>query len=420
MEILQNILDNVIQETFNSKKIVTQIITKKLKEIGIVLNNKQLHELEKKIENTENFDNFSFQVDEKKALKCPLGLKDQLNKSIPITIDPKDLENICDKISTTFEGLIPKIASEAAETIFKTLKNNFKKVQKDYRKNINAFSKSLDKVWGKPIDLLEMFYYIASEAGDAFNNQSRSLAAKEKNFVFDVLTRLHARSCQISVEIILFLKNGFADGAHARWRTLHEIAVTAYFIVKHGNETAERYFCHNAIESYKAAIKYQEHCEVLGYQKLTEEELSEIKENYDCFIKKFGASFKESYGWAPVAIGKNNPNFADIETDVGLEYMRPYYKMASHNVHANPTGIFFKLGLIPESGDVLLTGQSNLGLADPGHCTANSLLKITTNLLTFKPNLDRLVICNILISLEKEIGEAFLHAEYELGKNRAT
>lgn len=420
MEVLQNILDNFIQENFNTKKIFIQIITKKLKEIGIVLSKKQQLELGEKIKNTENFDNFNFQVDEKKALESPLGLKDQLNKSIPITIDPKDLENICDKISTTFEGLIPKIASEAAETIFKTLKNNFKKVQKDYRKNINAFNKNLEKVWGKPIDLLEMFYYIASEAGDAFNNQFRSLAAKENNFVFDVLTRLHARSCQISAEIISLLKNGFADGAHARWRTLHEIAVTAYFVVKHGNETAERYICHEAIESYKAAIKYQEHCEVLGYQKLTEEELAEIKERYDCFIKKFGSNFKNSYGWASLAIGKDNPSFADIEDDVGLEYMRPYYKMASHNVHANPKGVFFKLGLIPESGDVLLTGPSNLGLADPGHCTTNSLLKITTNLLTFKPNLDRIVVCNILISLEKEVADAFINVELKLEENIVT
>ncbi len=279
MEILQNIFDNFIQENFNPKKIFIRIITKKLKESGIILHKKQLHELEKTIENTDNFGNFSFQVDEKEALECPSDLKEQLKKSI--TIDSKDLEDICDKIIPNYEELIPKIASEAA-------------------------------------------------------------------------------------------------------------------------------------------IKYQEHCEVLGYQKLTEEELSKIKERYDCFVNKYGASFKNDYGWASVAIGKDSPRIADIEAVVGLEYMRPYYKMASHNVHANPKGVFFKLGLIPESGDILLTGPSNLGLADPGHSTAISLLQITTNLLTFKPNLDRIVICYILSSLEKEIGEAFLHVECELKENKAT
>lgn len=420
MEVLQKIFDNVIQETFSTKKIVVQIITKKLKEIGIVLNKRQQYALEKKVKNIETIDNFSFQVDEKETLKCPSNLKDRLNKSISITIDPKDLENICDKISPNFEKLIPKIASEAARIISKVLKKNFKGFQKYHRKNINAFNKNLEKVWAKPIDLLEMFYYITSEAGDAFNNQFCSLAAKENNFVFDILTRLHARSCQISAEIISLLKNGFADGAHARWRTLHEIAVIASFITKHGNETAESYFCHDAVESYKAALKYQECCEALGYQKLTKKEFAKIKENCDCFIKKFGASFKNPYGWASVAIGKDNPNFADIETNVGLAYMRPYYKMASHNVHANPKGIFFKLGLIPESGDILLTGPSNLGLADPGHCTAISLLQITTNLLTIKPNLDRLVVCNILANLKEETSEAFLRAEFKLKENEAT
>jgi hypothetical protein len=114
-------------------------------------------------------------------------------------------------------------------------------------------------------------------------------------------------------------------------------------------------------------------------------------------------------------------HIADIEADVGLDYMRPYYKMASNNVHANPQGILFKLGLIPEIGDILLTGPSNLGLTDPGHCTAISLLQITTNLLTTaEPNMDRIVILQILSALTNEIGEAFYKADQILKEEIVT
>ena len=71
---------------------------------------------------------------------------------------------------------------------------------------------------------------ISRESGDLFNESF----GKNNDQVFFVLWRLHARSCQITMEILALLKSGFADGAHARWRTLHEIAVTALFIKQQG------------------------------------------------------------------------------------------------------------------------------------------------------------------------------------------
>ena len=260
-----------------------------------------------------------------------------------------------------------------------------------------------------------MLCFLADEAGSEFNNEFRPLASKDNNFVFDVLTRLHAWSCQITSEILLLLRNGFADGAHARWRSLHEISVIGYFIAKHGNAVAERYICYTAIEEFEAAKKYQVYCETLGYEKLTAEEFGAIQEKYEYYINRFEPSYRKQNGWASSALGKKDLTIANIEADVGLAHMRPYYQMACNNIHANPKGIFFKLGLIPESGDILLTGPSNLGLSDPGHSTAISLLQITTKLLASGYlNLDRLVILTILTYLEREIGQAFYNADRKI------
>ena len=91
--------------------------------------------------------------------------------------------------------------------------------------------------------------------------------------------------------------------------------------------------------------------------------------------------------------------------------MRPYYKWASQNVHAGAKGISNRIGLCEATEDLLLVGQSNSGMTDPAHSSAISLTQVTTVLLNIKPNIDRLVILNILLKMEDEIGEIFLSCD---------
>jgi Family of unknown function (DUF5677) len=195
---------------------------------------------------------------------------------------------------------------------------------------------------------------------------------------------------------------------------LHGIAVIGLFIKERGNDIAERYLLHDAVECYKAARQYQQYSAALGYEPLSDEEFRKIKLAYDRLLSRFGSSFKSDYGWAASILGKTSPTFRDIEESINLDHVRPFYKMASHNVHGNPRGVFFKLGLYPETQDVLLAGPSNIGLADPCHHTAISLCQITIALLATRPNLDRLVLCNLLLRLADEIGHKFLEAHRSL------
>lgn len=87
--------------------------------------------------------------------------------------------------------------------------------------------------------------------------------------------------------------------------------------------------------------------------------------------------------------------------------------MASHNIHANPKGVFFKLGLIGKS-EVLLAGPSNAGLADPGHAMALSLIKTSSVLMKQNPTADNLVAVKVMERLGDEIGQAFSDAHKQL------
>lgn len=418
IENLQDVLDSCLREQFSSEVILPEIIRRRVKKLGIELTQDQLAEITSKIK-TFNSDELTFQIpDEQVPSNLFTGKEEKLELNLT-DIDDDDLKDIQLECTRKWDEFLPEIITDISQTVLKDFEGKFSKMLKKMRKKRRSFEKNIYKEWGNALDLLEMLMVIALEAGDSFNNEFRNKASEEYYYTFEVLTRLHARACQVASEILVLLKSGHADGAHARWRCLHEIAVVCFFILSAGNTVAEAYILHEEIESFKAAKQYQYFCNILGHKPISEKELDEIINKKNQLIMRYGKDFIEDYGWASGVLNKKRPTFRDIEEHVGLDYLRPYYKLSSHNIHANPKGIFFKLGLKQKGTDILLAGPSILGLADPGHGTALSLVQITVTLLNLVPNLDRLIICDILQRLKEKIGQAFLkaHKSIEEGAN---
>jgi hypothetical protein len=410
MGALQASLDSIIQNATKRHKLGAAFIRRKLKERGIILTDAQVDDIESQLLHTSS-DRFKINIDENelKTVNPELesGIKDL---HLDLKFSEQDLEDFLSDISKKFAEIVPKMVNDSAKILLKQLKKNATSMLRERKKIKTSFEMRLAKRWRKPLKLLEMFLAIAMEAGADFNQEFREVAAQEKNYVFDVLTRLHARACQLTSEILVLLKSGHADGAHARWRSLHEITVVALFIESAGNEIAEKYLAHDAVESYKAARQFQAHNARLGFEPIDDDEFKEIRSAYEYLVNRFGEIFKTDYGWVSPLIPGKRPSFSDIEQKVGLDHFRPYYKLASHNVHANPKGIFHKLGLLP-GRNVLLAGPSNVGLAEPGQGAAISLGQITAALLNTETNLDKLVILNILKMLTDEICHEFVSAE---------
>jgi hypothetical protein len=109
--------------------------------------------------------------------------------------------------------------------------------------------------------------------------------------LFDVLVRLHAKACLISQEITCLLKNGFADGAHARWRALHETIITSMFLSKNGRDAVERYLYHELVESKGADQhrKYQSRLNAIG---LSDKEFDDLKAEYARVIDRYGKDWR--------------------------------------------------------------------------------------------------------------------------------
>lgn len=412
MSTLQALLEKHVQDSFKIEVLGPKFVQDRFRILGIKLSRSQYRGIVNHFK-TLKADNFVLRFKDSQVIEAGFKSEEELQEAFQGL--PGDLVTDFRRYEANYFKALPDVINEKIEKIslllLKSLKRNSTNSLKLRRKDFSGFQNRLQKSRKGAFDLLEMLIAIAIETGADFNNEIRPQAADQNDTVFESLTRLHARACQIASEILVLLQAGYADGAHARWRSLHEVVVVALFISMHGTELAERYLLHDTIECFKASLIYQEHCKKLGYDSLTKQEIEELKTDYDLLTKQFGGQYSTEYGWAYPEINAKNLTFRDLERAAGLEHLRPFYKMACQNVHANPRGIFFKLGLHSNSGEMLLAGPSNVGLADPGHSAALSLAQITTALLTHQPNLDRLVICKILMKLVDEIGMAFLDAE---------
>ena len=94
---------------------------------------------------------------------------------------------------------------------------------------------------------------------------------------------------------------------------------------------------------YKLALKHRMHAKAIQEEPISQKEFEEIKAERDKLVARFGTPFKKDYGWAASTLGKKQPTIADIEESVDLEHWRPYYGMASDNVHANAHGAYYRL-----------------------------------------------------------------------------
>jgi len=398
---------NTIHDLLNKEfdlllpRMVADLISSKLHEQGVSLTKREKQKLITTISNN--------QIDKIKFKNWKIWER----RDIVLEITKEDVESIEKKANNIIDKipeLIEAILDNATEYMVTTLSKRWGKEKSYQYQERRAFENDLIKIWEYPLDLLAMILTIATELGANINDELRSEKESNKNKSICVLTNLHARGCQVGWEILKLLYSGYADGAMARWRTLHEIAVVASFIQGNGEEIAERYMQHASVESYKAALNYEKYRERLGFEPFEQSELARLKDVYDEVKKLYGSEFTEEYGWASIIVKKSNTRFADIERSVSIDHLRPYYKLASYNVHANPKGVFFKLGLIPET-QILLAGPSDFGLADPGQNAAYSLCLLTSALVMLNPNIDAILSLKIMESLTKEAAESFVEVQ---------
>lgn len=224
---------------------------------------------------------------------------------------------------------------------------------------------------------------------------------------------MHARSLLIAREILCMLYGGYPDGALSRWRSLHELSVTAVFLKTQNQEVSHRYLASFPFASLRAAKQLNEHAVRANMTPFTAQEVAAMTARCDAFEARFGKEMREEYGWASVALNNPKPNFAQIEKAVSLDHWRPRYRWASQHTHGGYRPALSLLGTAESMQPVHLVGQSNSGFTDPIHMTAISLNNATSSLLIIRPTVDNIIFLRIISDLSNEIGDVAVAVEKE-------
>ncbi|MBI3450763.1 MAG: hypothetical protein HY049_17850 [Acidobacteria bacterium] len=397
MDSLHNAFESEIRSLSSVPRLVEEIILRKAREAGVQFTAKQRRRLTGTLKKrTSDFD----------------GLLTLPGPALNIKITDEDVGKCEERLRTILDGVpaaFETISDSRSTEILQALEKKWRRESRRQDREMAGFRRRLRRTWIVPLSLLELHVHLAYEIGDGISRATRSAGSCANPHLAEVLARLHARACQVASEVCVLLGHGFADGAMARWRTLHEMTVTAVFILSAGDGMAERYLAHGQVEAYKAATQYQAHAKALGCAPLSENELDRVREARDEVIARFGKAFASDYGWASESLRNSEPKFIDIERAVGVDCLRPYYKLASQQVHATPRGLLFKLGLLRD--EALLAGPSNLGLADPGQHTALSLTQITATLTPLHATLDSIIAVKVLTQLSAKIETSFVDVD---------
>lgn len=305
-----------------------------------------------------------------------------------------------------------------SEDIKNNLIQNSPQLIEKRRKYVSDFYELNFQRWGKAFDLFEILIATCIEVGEKFIEFYKPHAIEKNEIQFDIVVRHHARACHMAQEILCLLKSGFADGAHARWRALHEVNVIAMFITKHGYETAKRFYDYEIVESYKGMLMHKEYEDRLQEKAPSQSKIDATKVLYDEIKEKYGKEFTKPYGWATHIYLDRKATFDRLEKDVKLEHWRPYYKWASFKTHASPKGIISNLGLSEAEEEILLVGHSDAGMLIPADQAGLSLSQITYTLLSFHSNMDTLIMSKMIKSLQKEVTTTFLECQKETSSSK--
>lgn len=396
-----------------SKNVVRQFLDKKLARDGIEIPKAAVDALADHIASGNDQD-FTWVDDE-------TGEEPEQIRHLKLNFDESDaseIETLTSRITASLPQIIQEAVDHSGVLFFKGLRKRWPNEGEIQRLETDEFCTRIEERWGEGLDLLRMLLTCCREFGhESLRRHQKSQAKSRLNRRF-VLTNLHARSCQVADEIICLMANGFADGAMARWRTLHELSVVATLIADGDEALAERYINHDVVEVKRQADDYNLTQVPLGYPPISKRVQRRIDNDFVEVLKQYGPEFGSPYGWATIHLNKKRPTFKDLQDFSGRSGMNSYYKLASFNVHAGARTMFFRHSNLGRD-DVVVAGRSNAGLSEPAQHTAYSLLQISALLLENTKNFDRLLEMQTFISIRNAIPSAFARADKKLRRDEA-
>lgn len=319
--------------------------------------------------------------------------------------DSAEFAGLTQRIKAEMPQVIEGFTKDASQVLLRRIRKQWPEVQAEHERNRAEFMETIQLIWGDALDKLDMLMATADSVGGQSIAVALASRSKKRIAITAALDRLHVRGIQVATEVLTLLREGFADAAFSRWRTLHEISVVAMVLGDHGDELAIRYLDHDVVEAQRAAEVFQRCHPKEAAKRKNVAELRQTKAEYDAVVAHYGQAFKSPYGWAAKHLGKEKPTFQHLEEAADQAQMRLQYKVASYGVHAGTRGLTSSVADVFGEGP---PGAASIGgLHEAGIETAYSLVRLTGPLLGPNWSVDKLAGLKALIKLRDAAAKAF-------------
>jgi hypothetical protein len=253
-----------------------------------------------------------------------------------------------ENIKKVYKETIEMIASSSVKTIEQIM---YEKVQVE-RAYVDEFLARQNQKWGKAFVASDALYICVLESAETYSAYVNEIHGEEVSFLYHALRNIHGRALQVYLEIICLIKNGFADGAYARWRSLYELSVISSFISENGELVAKAF-----VESADTNDRYE--------WARTAKCLKNYKKPYITF------------------------SLIQSNCELATKEWKKEYDFVNQLVHASPQGTMYRLGA--DTSITLPVGRTDMEMGISAIHSAISLVQITADYFTVFTHGDSLV-----------------------------
>lgn len=401
MGLIDDIFKKSLDNLLNPENAIQYIYDNCLRKKRLELNETQKNIL-RNIKSKRGSVKFSIDFTEDQILESDFNNEEEIQTYLNQIFSTDDL---LDEYQNKIIESTPDVVLASLKVFVKSIKNTLystadEMIENNHKHLINVKDDIKEK-YSKELRILKMVLQILTEGFESSNSESKKDDPKIESII-----RILGESILVSNEILVLVENGYSDGALSRWRNLYEQASIALFISQKDKNISERFLKHLHIDNYKSMELYNEHYKDLQVDPYSKQEIIEITELKDNYIKEYSIHDLGDYGWASTEFNlpKNKQvRFYHIENESGIKFLKPYYKLACSRVHHNSKGIFWKMGLKREHQGNILYGPSTQGQYDPIQLTVLCLLQIAISKMHCINSYDNIFIVKLIESLYDDI-----------------
>ncbi|GAA3460357.1 DUF5677 domain-containing protein [Saccharothrix longispora] len=288
------------------------------------------------------------------------------------------------KTADAFIKALPAITQTTVQSLHESKSTLLDALTESRRQMESEIQDKWGTAFGNYQAVAYLAYELCNKAREGYLNSLEHGGSED--LTVEMLFLLLGRACTVAEEVLCLMRGGLEDGAVARRRTLHELAVVTNLLAENSLlSLGERYQDYAVVEQYEDMKNYQENVERLGYTPFSAEDVETVREQYDEMLTKYGSTFRKPHEWARPLFTSSTEQitFVKLEKLVKLDHLRPFYRQSNHYVHAGPRAALLNV-IDRDYGSFIGVGARwDVALGEIGHGSLISLLQCTSALLAY-------------------------------------